>query len=141
MDGDGLREILVDLQIMKLEFIENINDYGDNIVRLYDFDKSQAIKFHQLIQNEIINKNGQFDLSTCDFITPINCNLILRISENNKGIFSEDRKVFYCEMSSDGYNQMVDLIEPFCNDTFSGYQWLYDLGTPIEFLFSPSGDW
>ena len=127
--------------IMKLEFLENINDYRDHIIRLYDFDKSQAIKFRLLIQNEIINKNGHLDLSTFDFISPINCNLILRISENNNGILSDDLKIFYCDMTLDGYNQMVDLLEPFCNNKSSGYQWLYDLVTPIEFLFSPSGDW
>jgi hypothetical protein len=33
---------------------------------------------------------------------------------------------------------MLELIEPFTKHA-QGYQWLYDLDTPVEFLFSPNG--
>lgn len=41
---------------MQLDYIENVNEYGDSIVRLYDFDKAQAEKFRQAIQQTIIAK-------------------------------------------------------------------------------------
>jgi len=36
---------------------------------------------------------------------------------------------------------MIYLLEPFCEKEESGYQWLYDVITPIELLFSSNGDW
>ena len=34
---------------MELDFIDNINEYGENVVRLYNFDKYEAIQFRDLI--------------------------------------------------------------------------------------------
>ena len=39
---------------MKLEFLDNVNEYGDQVIRLYNFDRSEAIKFRDAIQNTII---------------------------------------------------------------------------------------
>ena len=36
---------------------------------------------------------------------------------------------------------MIMLLEPFSQNDNLGYQWLYDLDTKIEFLFSPKGTW
>jgi hypothetical protein len=38
---------------------------------------------------------------------------------------------------------MVSLIEPFCLRDLSSYQWLYEVDTEIDLLFSPSakGGW
>ena len=44
---------------MKLDYINNINEYGDNIVRLYEFDCAEANKFQQLIKQVIINEIGR----------------------------------------------------------------------------------
>ena len=41
---------------MELDYIENINEFGENVVRLYNFDKSQAIKFRDLIKDIIVNR-------------------------------------------------------------------------------------
>jgi hypothetical protein len=36
---------------MELDFIENINEFGENVVRLYNFDKRQGIKSRELIKD------------------------------------------------------------------------------------------
>jgi hypothetical protein len=36
---------------------------------------------------------------------------------------------------------MVALLDPFCNKETKGYQWLYDIDSDIDFLFSPAGTW
>ncbi|MDA3930606.1 MAG: hypothetical protein PF541_16790, partial [Prolixibacteraceae bacterium] len=61
---------------MELDFLDNINEYGDNVVRLYNFNKEEAIKFRDLIQTSIIQNKTKLDLSTFDFIERRNCNLI-----------------------------------------------------------------
>ena len=62
---------------MELDYIKNINEYGESVVRLYNFDKSQSIKFRDLIQGVIVDKKQKLDLSLVDFIEGRNCNLIL----------------------------------------------------------------
>lgn len=123
---------------MKLEFLDSINEYGDHIVKLYDFDKEEASKFRQAIQETIINSNRPLDLNSLEFIQPVNCKLILHISDTDEGVFSIDNKTFFCDLTIEGYKEMLRLIEPYCNKNTRSFQMLYDLDTEIDLLFSPS---
>jgi len=126
---------------MKLDYIDDINEYGDDVVRLFDFGQSQSVKFKQLVQEFLDSGKKQVDLATIDFIEPRNCNLILRISEEDEGIISEDKINFLCDLTLEGYKQMILLLEPFCDKETKGYKYLYDIDSPTEFLFSPGGTW
>ena len=126
---------------MKLDYIDRINEYGDNIVRLYDFDKAEAIKFRNTLQHTIITNQQHFDLSVVDFIEARNCTLTLRISEEDEGIITSNKKQFYCNLTTKGFEKMILLLEPFCNKETKGYQWLYDIDSSTDFLFSPGGTW
>ena len=75
---------------MELDYIDNINEFGENVVRLYNFDKSQAIKFRDLIKDTIVNKKKKLDLSEVDFIERRNCNLILGLFKTDEGIISNE---------------------------------------------------
>ena len=122
---------------MKLEFLDN-----DSIVRLFGFDSSEAQKLKTAIENILINHHSSLNLASLNFITPVNCSLAFIISESNKGITTTDKKLFTCDLNLEGYREMVNLMEPFCNKESPGYQWLYDIAdTPFEFLFSPTGKW
>jgi len=124
---------------MELDFIDNINEYGENVVRLYNFDKSQAIKFRDLIKETIVERKQKLVLSQVDFIEIHNCNLILGLFKTDEGIFSVDHKTFYCALTLEGYYTMLKLLEPFCEKDTRGYQYLYDLDNPTDFLFAPAG--
>ena len=124
---------------MQLDFIDNINEYGENVVRLYDFDKYQAIQFRDLIKVTIVERKQKLVLSEVDFIETRNCNLILGLFKTDEGIFSVDQKTFYCALTLEGYHNLLDLIEPFCNKDSKGYQYLYDIDNPTDFLFAPAG--
>jgi len=126
---------------MTLDYIDNINSYGENIVRLYNFNKLQAVKFSQAIQQIIISNKKQLDLSTLDFIEARNCNLILRIANEDVGMVSSDKINFFCDLTIKGFENMVLLLEPFCSKETKGYQWLYDIDNLTDFLFSPGGTW
>lgn len=125
---------------MKLEFLDNVNEYGDQVIRLYHFDKAEAIKFREAIKKTVIDSNLSLDLSTLDFIEHINCKLILHISETNEGILTMDNKTFFCDLTIDGYKRMVQLIEPFCIKESKSFVMLYDIDTQVDFLFSPYGN-
>jgi hypothetical protein len=126
---------------MKLDYIKNINEYGENIVRLYDFNMSEAIRFKKIIQETILENIQSLDLSTVDYIEPRNCNLILRPADIDEGIVTSDDEIFYCYLTLEGYKQMITLLEPFCIRETKGYQWLYDVDSQTDFLFSPGGTW
>lgn len=125
---------------MQLDYIDEVNEYGDDVVRLYDFDMAQAIKFRKAIQDMITVKK-QLDLSTIDFIAARNCNLILRISDTDEGIVTTDKQHFFCDLTLSAYEHMLTLLEPFCKKETKGYQYLYDVDSPTDLLFSPAGTW
>ena len=125
---------------MKLEFLDNVNEYQDQVIRLYNFDKTEAIKFRDAIQKTIIEANKPLDLNSLDFIEPVNCKLILHISDTDEGILTMDNRTFFCDLTIDGYKHMLYLIEPFCIKDTRSFQMLYDLDTQVDFLFSPYGN-
>ena len=124
---------------MKLGYIEDINQYQENILKLYNFDKSQAIMFRDLIQEVIIKRKEKLDLSEIDFIDTDSYNLVLGLFKTDEGIMSNDNKNFVCALTLTGFKNMLKLIEPFCNKEAKSYQYLYDIDNPTDFLFTPSG--
>jgi len=126
---------------MELDYINSINEFGDNVVRLYNFDKAEAIKFRDLIKDTIVTKKQKLDLSKVEFIETRNCNLVLGIYKEDEGILSDNKKTFYCLLTLEGYLNMLKLLEPFCLKETLGYQYLYDIDNPTDFLFSPAGTW
>lgn len=126
---------------MQLDYIDNINEYGDNIVRLYDFNSAEASKIRQIIMQRMLIDKESLDLATIDFIESRNCTLMLRISEEDAGITTPDKRNFFCDLTLAGYENMVLLLDQFCHKETKGYQFLYDIDSQIDFLFSPAGTW
>lgn len=121
---------------MKLKFLENINEYDEHAVRLNDFDKAQAAMFLKIL-TELIKSNKQFvNLSDYEFIEAVNCELVLRVSETDEGIISDDNVNFFCDLTLNAYAEMIKLIEPFSLKETDAYRILYDLDNPIDFIFS-----
>jgi hypothetical protein len=126
---------------MELDYIDNLNTHGDNVVRLYNFDKSEAIKFRELIQQIIIQNKCRLDLSKVEFIERRNCNLILGLFTDDEGILSPDNENFFCILTLESYENMLKLIEPFCKKESKAHQYLYDVDSQTDFLFAPAGTW
>ena len=126
---------------MQLDYIDKINEFGDDLVRLYNFDSVQAKKFRDLIQQHILTNKKELDLKTVDFIEARNCNLIFLISDEDFGIITKDKKTFFCVLTTEGYQRMISLLAPFCAKETQGFQYLYDIDTHTDFLFSPAGTW
>lgn len=125
---------------MKLEFLDNVNEYQDQVIRLFNFDKTEAVRFRDAIQKTIIDSNRPLDLNSLDFIEPVNCKLILHISDTDEGIITIDNRTFFCDLTIEGYKHMIQLIAPFCLKETRSFTMLYDLDTQVDFLFSPYGN-
>lgn len=133
---------------MKVEFLIDISDSGKfagiethQLVRLFDFDAQQAGKFSPAIQQTIIEKDEPLYLSDINFIKSINCNLTLRIADANLGIITNNNRDFTCDLTIRAYENMIYLLAPFSKEKNDSFQWLYDIDTPIDFLFSKKGTW
>ena|ERR1039458_8745875 len=125
---------------MKLEYVKDINGYDEHAIRLSDFDSLQANKFREII-NFIIDTKTSIELTSHDFIELLNIKLTLRVAEEDLGITTTDYVDFFCDLTIDSYKNITKLLEPFCRKESRGYQWLYDIDTPIGFLFSAGGRW
>ena len=123
---------------MELDYIENINGLGENVVRLYNFNKAEAIQFRAVLQDTVIDKKQKLDLSEVDFITPRNCNLIFGLFKSDEGIITKDNETFFCILTLSGFKNMLNLLEPFCKKESRSFQYLYDIDNPTDLLFSPS---
>jgi len=124
---------------MHLDYINDVNEFGESIVRLYGFGMAESQKFKALLTAWITNPESILDLSTIPFITCRNCNVIMVIRDEDEGMLTNDYQTFYCKLTLEGYQNLIALLEPFCMKETLGYQWLYDIDNPIDFLFSPAG--
>lgn len=125
---------------MKLEFLKNINRYDEHAIRLSDFNSSQASLFSKAIYGLVADSKNNLDLSALDFIHHVNCHLTLRASIEDIGISTTDNVNFFCDLTINTYQNIIGLLEPFLRKESKGYQWLYDIDTPIGFLFSSGRD-
>jgi hypothetical protein len=126
---------------MHLDYLHNTNAFGDHIVRLYNFGMEEAVMLRNAIVTHIIEKNESLDLSALNFVVPRNCHLVLHITHEDAGILTNDGKHFICALTLDGYKNMVLQLEPYCTRHTTGFKYLYDLDTEIDFLLSPAGTW
>lgn len=136
---------------MKLEYLDDISDRGrfkdvltERLIRLYDFDCSQAQSLHKMIQQNIIDEKKSLNLNTIHFIEGLNCELTLVLSDLNEGIVLIDSSRFECKMNLESYNRVVSIIQPFTEE-LNGFNWLDEFllegDDQIDFLFSPGGGW
>jgi hypothetical protein len=133
---------------MKLDYLKNLSaelEFSDlpvdQLVRLYDFNGEEARRFRTLVQEQLLDGGGSVDVSKLDFVESVNCSLVLNLSEEDLGMLTEDEKTFHCDMTRAAYTQLVYLLGAFCGEKCKGFQWLYEMDNPIEFLFSQSGAW
>jgi hypothetical protein len=133
---------------MKLEFLDDLTDGGkyvnvisERLIRLYDFDKHQALSLKEVIEKELLDRQKEISLSSLNFVEPLNCNLTLKFSSIDQGITTVENGGFECYLTDAAYKEMTYLIEPFCISEATGYQWLYEINCPIDLLFSPGGTW
>lgn len=126
---------------MKLDYIDELNGFGDNMVRLFDFDMDESIMFRDALINFIYSDSIYLKLADLEFVEPRNCTLALFKNDKDEGIISEDDENFFCALTVEGYQSMIELLEPFCNKETKGYQFLYEVDSLTDFLFSPAGTW
>ncbi|HRF78925.1 MAG TPA: hypothetical protein PL070_02455 [Flavobacteriales bacterium] len=125
---------------MKLQHLSSVPRFDDELVRLFDFNAEEAAAFMMALSEWLMNSSSPFHLRSLPFISEVNCTLRLVMSTKDFGISKVEHGSYECLLTRETFQRMLELIEPFTEHA-KGHQWLYDLGTPIEFLFSPNGTW
>jgi len=104
---------------MKLEFLGDLTDGGkyvnvvsERLIRLYDFNRHQALSLKEVIEKELLVRQKDISLSSLDFVEPINCSLTLKLSIVDRGIALVDNGDFECYLTDTAYKEMTYLIEP-----------------------------
>jgi hypothetical protein len=130
---------------MKIEYLTNTNpDHPkDSILRIFDFTSSEACQFRDILSKLADGSISKIDLSDLPFVVPIaGCRLTLKVGSRDKGVIRLSNTAFECILTKLTWENAEGLVEPFCDTReVSGYQWLYNLDTDIELLFSQNGDW
>jgi hypothetical protein len=130
---------------MKIEYLTNTDPTHpkDSILRIFDFTSSEACQFRGILSKLANGSISEIDLSGLPFVTSIGgCHLVLKVGSKDKGVIRFSDTMFECILTKLTWENAEGLVEPFCDTReVSGYQWLYNLDTDIELLFSQNGDW
>lgn len=124
---------------MKLDYIDEVNDFGDAIVRLYKGSKAQSSKFKAAIEKTILKNRQPLLLHTFDWIEESEITLTFHIAMADEGITTDDNENFNCHLTLTAYRKMVELIIPFTKKDTKAFQRLYDADNPIDLMFIPAG--
>ena len=70
------------------------------------------------------------------------CQLDLLLGSHDRGIEQTSPNTFACVLTSEGWAEVANLTEPFCEavDLRGHYQWLNEDGR-VSLLLSPTGAW
>ena len=132
---------------MKLEYLGEISEGGkykdvvsENLIRLYDFGQKETTQLVNLIYHRLILDKQSLDLTTVDFIQPINCHVTLQLSSSDEGVIKTDKAEFFiCLLTEQTYINAIEYMKAAADD---GYNWLCHTSTDdIDFLYSAGGTW
>ncbi|HXC04651.1 MAG TPA: hypothetical protein VNZ86_07845 [Bacteroidia bacterium] len=128
---------------MKLEFLANRidgvgyhPDFSEHLLVLSDFTREEAGLFRDALIRELLPAQKPLDLSGQYYIELVNCNLLMRLSDEDEGIRTRDSQLLYCDLTPAKYQEMILLLQPFCEKEKRGYTFLSEEGD-IDFLLSP----
>jgi hypothetical protein len=130
---------------MKVEYLNNTDPVHpkDSIIRIFDFDSHEACLFRNTVSELADGSAATVDLGSLPFVESVGrLRLFLRVGEKDEGVIPFPRDTYECILTKEAWEDVQSLVEPFCRSIGqSTYQWLYNLDTDIELLFSPSGHW
>src|SRR5262245_60334050 len=120
---------------MKLDYLKE-GSADCPLVRLYEFDRSEARRLHQTFERMADGKMERLDLDGVQSVDGTQITLVR--SAQDSGVIETSSQRFEVVLSAEGWRQAADLVEPFCDGGF-GYQWLTPQTNGIQWLLSKVG--
>jgi hypothetical protein len=111
------------------------------LIRLYRFDLTEVQELQQLVKQLSTSSLHEVSLKDKSWVESVGgCGITLRLGERDEGIRQCGPLNFECVLTSDGWNNVQGLLEPFCESNATGYQWLINT-SKISLLLSHDGQW
>ena len=114
---------------MKLEYLPDGSPECP-LIRLYDFNRSEAQQSRQLVKSLVSGDRKQVALQNeIMWVEPVaGCCLDLRVGIGNDGVRQEQPLRFECVLTREGWSNVEGLLEPFSESDSPGFQWLTSHG-------------
>ncbi len=113
---------------MFLEFIPEGSHHCPLLI-LYPSIPEETEKLHQALSNLLADNNTVVDFHTLPFISPVDgCRLSAQVIDEDIGtvLIERTRNHFKWQLTSQGWELVLVLLEPFIKPDCGGYQWLDD---------------
>lgn len=122
---------------MKLDYLKDGSD-DCPLVRLYEFDGAEARRLRQTFTALADGAVEQVGLDAVESVDGTQLTFVR--SARDCGVNETATHCFEVALTSDGWRQASELVEPFCDGDF-GYQWLTPQTRGIQLLLSKDGAW
>ena len=125
---------------MKLEFLaEGSPDCP--LIRLYSFTRAEVLRLREIVDQLVAERIQVIALHDELGIKAIGgCHLELRLGKRDEGVVQPAPLQLECILSDEGWLDVSELMQPFCETNANGFQWLVRKG-PISLLLSVDGKW
>jgi hypothetical protein len=125
---------------MKLEYLPD-GSSDCPLLRLYEFNHADVTRLIGLVRSRIVGDCQSIMLHDELWMESVGkCRLTLQLGKRNQGIREILPVHFECVLTPDGWRNVEGLLEPFCNSSATGFQWLTH-NRPFSLLISKSGQW
>jgi hypothetical protein len=126
---------------VKLEHLPSVPDSHDELIRLFSFDAEEAAALMTVVSDWLRDPSAPLQVDTLPFVTRVNCAVRFELAPKDDGIQELSPYTYVCRMTVDSFKAMLELMSPFAKGGSVGHQWLHDMDTPIDLLFSRNGSW
>jgi hypothetical protein len=125
---------------MKLEYLASGSSEGP-LIRIYAFSRVEVHSLRELVQSVSSGPCKSVDLEALPWVEPIQgCRVRTVLGDRDRGVRQTVSANFECLLSSNGWQDVEGLLDPFCESDVAGFQWLTNKGK-VALLFSHSGEW
>lgn len=128
--------------MIKLDFLP---DGAENcpLVRIWGFVPAEARLLHEAVTRLAGGQTESAEVHSLTRMDPIDgCRLTLKVGQEDRGLYAlTGENSFECLLRPHKWEQVADLIRPFCDEARPGTsQWLDESGD-ISLLLSVNGQW
>ena len=111
------------------------------LIRLFEFNRSEVQELRQLVKALVTGDRRDVALHNEMWLESVgSCRLNLLVGKRNEGIRQVDPLRFECVLTSNEWDNVEGLLEPFSESDSFGFQWL-TTGGSVALLISRSGRW
>lgn len=128
---------------MRLEFIPE-GSADCPLIRLFDFTATEVGQLMSAMADLVAGRREQIAVESLGWVESVaGCTLMFQVRSWDQGILKIGPAAFECNLTTDAWEKVMSLIEPFANATVTGnvYQWLDQGPGEARLLLSPSGEW